>query len=216
MHRFSRAKALTVLLTFLVVAGMALGAAAYLSPSVLAAHSSSSVTSYHGMAITVPSRSGAVSMSGQSARAASVQQGPRLAPLPFMRANSHAKTAQTRANGPVPQADVLGMDRDAAGAVLHNFKGLDSVDNFNANGFVLEPPDQGLCVGNLNLGKGVQKVVWPFINDVAEITATDGTRLAGPVNLNNFFGEPANEGMSDPRCTFDTASQAFYILVLAI
>lgn len=215
MHLFSRVKALTGLLTFLMVSGMVLGTAALSSTPASAAPAGNSVTTFHGTAITLQARSGPFSMSGNSAHAAVVQQGPHLSPLHLVHPISHAHVAQTRANGLMPQGESLDMDNNV-GTVLHNIKGLTSVDSFNANGFVLEPPDQGLCVGNLNLGKGVQKVVWPFVNDVAEITATDGTRLAGPLNLNQFFGEPANEGMSDPRCTFDNGSQAFYFVVLAI
>jgi hypothetical protein len=98
-----------------------------------------------------------------------------------------------------------------AGRLLHNFRGLNSVDSFKANGFVLEPPDQGLCVGNV-LG---QKVVAEIINDVVAFYTPGGKLLAGPTNLNGFFDEPATENMSDPRCVFDTPTQTFFFTVLA-
>lgn len=218
MHLFSRKKALTVLITGLIISAMALGTAAFLStPAAAAAAPGNTVTTFHGTAVTVPAHSGPLSMSGGSVHVAAVaqQQGPRLIHLPFVHAHSQAHIAQASVNASMPQGEAVGFSR-RVGTVLQNFKGPDSVDSFNTNGFVLEPPDQGLCVGNLNLGNGIQEITWPFANDVTEITSTNGTRLAGPINLNQFFGEPANEGMSDPRCTFDTASQAFYFVVLAI
>ena len=98
------------------------------------------------------------------------------------------------------------------GGILHNFVGLNSVDSFNANGFILEPPDQGLCIGNL-LG---QKVVAEVINDVVAFYTPGGTIIAGPANLNVLFAEPPTEGISDPRCVFDTSTQTFFFTALAI
>lgn len=217
MHPFSRVKVLTMLITFLTVVAMAFGAVALFSTPASAAPAGNAVTTFHGTAVTVPAHAGLLSMSGNSAHVALAahQQGLHLTLLPFVRVNSHAHTAQMSTNALMPQGEALEFD-PRVGTVLHNLQGLSSVDSFNTNQFVLEPPDQGLCVGNLNLGNGLQKIVWPIINDTVEITSTNGTRLAGPLNLNQFFNEPAAEGMSDPRCTFDTASQSFFFLVLAI
>jgi hypothetical protein len=78
---------------------------------------------------------------------------------------------------------------NAAGKVLHNFNGLDSVDNFHVNGFILEPPDQGLCVGSL-LGS---KVTTEIINDVVAFYKPNGTLFGPEENLNVFFGEPVTQ-----------------------
>lgn len=108
-------------------------------------------------------------------------------------------------------ADVDPGHGSGPGQILHNFVGLNSVDNFKANGFVLEPPDQGLCVGN-ELG---QKVVAEIINDVVAFYTPGGKLIAGPTNLNVFFNEPATENISDPRCVFDTSTQTFFFTVVA-
>jgi hypothetical protein len=92
------------------------------------------------------------------------------------------------------------------GKLLHDFKGLNSVDNFNANGFVLEPPDQGLCVGFL----GKTKVVNEIINDVTAFYTPDGKLVSSKRDLNTFFGEPFTLNISDPRCLYDTATQAWF------
>jgi hypothetical protein len=98
------------------------------------------------------------------------------------------------------------------GQVLHNFHGLNNLDSALANGFLLEPPDQGLCVGTF-LG---QKSEIEIINDVAAAYSTSGKLIAGPVNLNSFFIEPAAEFMTDPRCYFDPTTNVFFFTALAI
>ncbi|HEV2659140.1 MAG TPA: hypothetical protein VGU68_00960, partial [Ktedonobacteraceae bacterium] len=90
--------------------------------------------------------------------------------------------------------------------LLHNFHGLNSVDNFNANGFILEPPDQGLCVGYL----GNKKVVNEIINDVTAFYTPNGTLVSPKISLNAFFSEPASLNISDPRCYYDTTTQAWF------
>ncbi|GAC1356628.1 MAG: hypothetical protein NVS4B11_13030 [Ktedonobacteraceae bacterium] len=110
-----------------------------------------------------------------------------------------------------PHAPGLEVDRSQAG-VLHNFPGLNSVDSFRVNGFLLEPPDQGLCVGSL-VGT---KVVGEIVNDVVAFYSPNGSLFSGKENLNTFFNEPSTEFMTDPRCTFDTSTQTFFFTSLAI
>jgi hypothetical protein len=99
---------------------------------------------------------------------------------------------------------------NSAGNLLRNFNGLNSVDSFNVNGFILEPPDQGLCVGNL-LGS---KVTSEIINDVVAFYKPNGT-LFGPLeNLNVFFGEPATLNTSDPRCLYDPTTQSWFFSIV--
>lgn len=106
----------------------------------------------------------------------------------------------------MPHAAATSME--GKGGLLHNFNGISSLDSFNANGFDLEPPDQGLCVG--------WGVVVEIVNLAVSIYSPDGTRLAGPVNLNAFFQEPASEFLGDPRCFFDAPTRAFFFTILAI
>ena len=91
-----------------------------------------------------------------------------------------------------------------------SFDGLNFFDQRFANGgnqFSVEPPDQGLCVGN---GKVVE-----VVNDVYQVFDTSGHPLINPVDLNTLFGyAPAitrsgpNAGQEgpdvfDPSCLFD-------------
>jgi len=105
------------------------------------------------------------------------------------------------------------------------FDALDHLDQRNAGTgrftntqFSLEPPDQALCVGN---GFVVESV-----NTAIAVFKTDGTRIAGPTALNQFFGlapeviraTPLVFGdfTSDPRCYFDRATNRFFVILLQL
>ena len=72
-------------------------------------------------------------------------------------------------------------------------------DQRTANGgnqFSLEPPDQALCVGG---GHVVEAV-----NDVFRVYGSDGSGQTGVVDLNSFFGYPAEIDRTtglQPGCT---------------
>ena len=68
----------------------------------------------------------------------------------------------------------------ASAKLLHNFNGANSTDSMNVNGFDLEPPDQGLCVGG--------GVTVGIINLVLEVYQPNGTIVEGPISVNNFLG----------------------------
>src|SRR5436305_13094108 len=69
-----------------------------------------------------------------------------------------------------------------AGALLQNFNGTSSLDSEKTNfGAEFEPPDQGLCVGN-------GFVVEP-VNSAYNIYRTNGTKIAGPFNVNRLFND---------------------------
>jgi hypothetical protein len=96
--------------------------------------------------------------------------------------------------------------------------------NFNkqrfANGgnqFSVEPPDQGLCVGN---GFVVESV-----NDVIRVFHSDGTPATGVVDLNTFYGYPAainrttivqGPFVTDPSCIYDQTTGHFVHVVLTL
>ena len=108
------------------------------------------------------------------------------------------------------------------------FSGFDALDHFDQRfagtgafvntQFSLEPPDQGLCVGN--------GFVVETINTALAVFRTDGTLVAGPTALNQFFGlapevirsAPPVFGdfTSDPRCYFDVQTNRFFILLLQL
>ncbi len=104
-----------------------------------------------------------------------------------------------------------------------SFDGLNLYQQRFANGgnqLTVEPPDQGLCVGN---GYVVESV-----NDVIRVFGTAGNPLTGAVDLNTFYGyAPAivrsgpNKGqrgpaVTDPTCYYDGQTQRFYQVVLTL
>jgi hypothetical protein len=94
---------------------------------------------------------------------------------------------------------------------LHNFDALKSLDNQNLLGFQVEPPDQGLCIGN--------GFVVEVVNMVGAVYHPDGTTVVGPFNLQNFFQEaPGINGalISDPRCYYDAVTHTWFATVLAV
>lgn len=117
----------------------------------------------------------------------------------------------------VPAAPVApGVGVGSTGlSVLTSFQGLNHRNQRLANGgnqFSLEPPDQGLCVGN-----GFEVEV---INDVMKIYNPDGTTAKGTEALNTFFGYAAQfnrktgaQGpfVTDPSCWYDSATNRWFV-----
>ena len=117
------------------------------------------------------------------------------------------------------------------------FEGLNLYQQRYARGgnqFTVEPPDQGLCVGN--------GYVLEAVNDVLNVFNTSGqsvlpdntaTNIVGgfprnvnhAVDLNSFFGyAPAinrstgvrAQFVTDPSCLYDAATQRFFVVVLTL
>jgi hypothetical protein len=99
------------------------------------------------------------------------------------------------------------------------FNALSDFDTRTTNGgnqFDVEPPDQGLCVGN--------DFVVETINDVVAIYDTGGSLAAGPTGIDPFFGYPAEfirpagpygPELTDPRCLYDADTGRFYMTASA-
>src|SRR2546430_16657708 len=96
-----------------------------------------------------------------------------------------------------------------SGALLQNFNGTSSLDSAKTNfGHEFEPPDQGLCVGN-------GFVVEP-VNSAYNIYRTNGTKVAGPFNVNRLFNDGFMQFTSDPRCYFDKTTNTWFAVILFI
>ncbi|MFC5525371.1 hypothetical protein ACFPPA_06405 [Rhodanobacter ginsengisoli] len=100
------------------------------------------------------------------------------------------------------------------------FDGLNFHDQRYANGgnqFSVEPPDQGLCVGN--------GFVMESVNDVLAVYDKSGNELVGPVDLNTFYGYPAainrstgayGPSITDPSCYYDSDTRRWFQVVLTL
>jgi hypothetical protein len=102
------------------------------------------------------------------------------------------------------------------------------------NQFSVEPPDQGLCVGNgyvveavndvLNIYNPAGQSVLPD-NTATNIVSGFPTNVNHAVDLNSFFGyAPAinrttgvrAQFVTDPSCLYDASTQRFFLLVLTL
>jgi hypothetical protein len=104
--------------------------------------------------------------------------------------------------------------------VLRSFDGIDHRDQRTANNgnqFSLEPPDQGLCVGN---GHVVEAV-----NDAFRVFNANGSGQTGVIDLNTLYGYPPavdrstgvyGPEITDPSCLYDPATRHFFLVVLTL
>jgi hypothetical protein len=135
-------------------------------------------------------------------------------------------------NPPVDRSQTVG--RTAAGNVsgeagnggsdprkVVSFDGLNHRAQRTANGgnqFSVEPPDQGLCVGN--------GFVMETVNDVLNVYSASGRSLLNvPTDLNTFYNYiPAinrstgvrGPFVTDPSCYFDVATKRWFHVVLTL
>jgi hypothetical protein len=111
----------------------------------------------------------------------------------------------------VPSSVVAGSNPELA----NTFDGLNHRQQRLANGgnqFSLEPPDQGLCVGN--------GFVVETVNSVIRVWNTSGHALTGVGDLNTFFHYPAAVNRTtgvigpeviDPQCYYDPDNNRFVV-----
>ncbi|MEK6207421.1 MAG: hypothetical protein AABM32_07250 [Chloroflexota bacterium] len=137
-------------------------------------------------------------------------------------AGAAAKTNRSmskKKGNPIPVVTPTAVDGTAPGKLV-NFQGLNHRDQRTANGgnqFSLEPPDQGLCVGN--------GYVLETVNDVLRFWSTAGAALTGVIDQNTFYGYPAQfnrttgaQGpfITDPSCLYDPDTQRWFHVVLTL
>jgi|tagenome__1003787_1003787.scaffolds.fasta_scaffold20969394_2 hypothetical protein len=103
------------------------------------------------------------------------------------------------------------------GTTFHGLDGFDQRFANNGNQFSVEPPDQGLCVGN--------GFVLEAVNDVLQVYRPNGQAASGVTDLNTFYGYPAaidrttgkfGQNVTDPTCLFDNATQRWFVTVLTL
>jgi hypothetical protein len=157
---------------------------------------------YLGQASLAPASSAPSSPSGPRAQ---VEMDPR--------ATGHPKgaAAPSGAEGPaVPTPGTTFPIAPGAGARNVDWNALNNADSRNVNGFDLEPPDQGLCVGNGFVIEPIN-LVMAFYDQAGNLYVNPGK-----MSMNHFFLEPAANFLSDPRCYYDTNDQRFFITILVI
>jgi hypothetical protein len=140
-----------------------------------------------------------------------------MAPFRFPRLNPPVQD-----EGPVTDvAATTTLDTSIAGhSFFRGFTGLTHKDQRlarNGNQFSVEPPDQGLAVGN--------GFVVEAINTAFNVYDTNGNQLlVSPLALTELFGLPASINRTtgkfgvfagDPSCLFDPETQRWFVLAFA-
>jgi hypothetical protein len=108
-----------------------------------------------------------------------------------------------------------GTSGGASPLLVKGFDGLNAFQQRYANGgnqFNIEPPDEGLAVGN--------GYVVNVVNTVIRVYNTSGTPLTDVMDLNTFFGYPAQlnratgeqgPSITDPSAYFDQPTQRWFV-----
>ncbi|MFN8559147.1 MAG: hypothetical protein U0531_18020 [Dehalococcoidia bacterium] len=114
----------------------------------------------------------------------------------------------------VPALPIVGANP----GLTNSFQGINALDRASVNsGFVSEPPDQGLCVGN--------GFVLETINGAMQVRNQAGTPLSGVTDLNTFYGFPLEVALpsftfgpflTDPTCYYDPDTQRWFHLILTL
>jgi hypothetical protein len=88
----------------------------------------------------------------------------------------------------------------------HNFDGINEPESLNVSGSPLEPPDEGVAIGN--------GMVFNIVNAAAAVYRENGTLLLGPFAISSFFGEPpvfTNGTLTfDVRDYYDAATNTWF------
>jgi hypothetical protein len=148
--------------------------------------------------------------------------GPEISPDVLSGGDSGSGSTQANPNGtaapgiPVASASVANSNPE----LVTSFDGLNHYQQRTANGgnqFSLEPPDEGLCVGN--------GLVLEAVNDVLRVYDTKGNPKTNVIDLNTFFGYHAainrttgtyGQFVTDPSCYFDQPTQRWFVDVLTL
>ncbi len=122
---------------------------------------------------------------------------------------------------PAPEPNAIALVNPGFSGFLgltHRDQRLAGTGAYANTQFSLEPPDQGLCVGN--------GFVLELVNTALAVYRTDGTRITGPTAFNQFLGlrpevirstpRVFGDFTSDPKCYFDPELQRWFIAILQL
>jgi hypothetical protein len=149
---------------------------------------------------------------------AAAQPRARTATPPAVSIDAETDVAKKATSEPVPNpAPNRTVVRTHPG--LRGFIGITEASQGLANGFDVEPPDQGLCAG--------QGFIFEQVNLGIAVYRQNGTQLTPVVPLNVLYGVPPLEDfshnpptfgtfLSDPRCQFDQQTKRWYVTVVQL
>ena len=151
---------------------------------------------------------------------AGVTPGPPLAPGSSSPVNRRLSSPSDQGEEVSSAAIARAGEATAAATLGVSFHGLDHFDQRTANGgnqFSVEPPDQGLCVGN--------GFIMETVNDVIQVFDTSGNPVTDVADQNTFYGyAPAinrttnkfGPFVTDPSCHYDADVNRWFHVVLTL
>jgi hypothetical protein len=116
---------------------------------------------------------------------------------PTANGKNTGQTSSSTSNGPL----VPGQYPNTIG-----FDGISSAENTAANGYSLEPPDQGLCVGDQG---GPNATVMEVINNSLQAFSPTGQPESQVIPTTQLFDTP-DDFLSDPRCYWDQNTRRWF------
>jgi hypothetical protein len=125
--------------------------------------------------------------------------------MPLRYAPGVKPPGKANGSGSLPSAKSIKLTRLNP---AHNFNGIDEPTNYQASATPLEPPDEGLAIGN--------GVVFNLVNVTGAFYRPNGTLLAPPFAATSFFQEPSNAFLSDPRTYFDASTNTWFATILEL
>lgn len=200
-----------------LIAGLA-GPTAAASPS--ASVGSQALQRIKTIGSTHLSLQGAATATNQAAKAQGLFNGREIqadieAERPLSPNASHVAPTDAPHPSTLPVVDATsGLGFNGLNHFDQRFAGTGAYTNTQ---FSLEPPDQGLCVGN--------GFVVETINLALRVRNAAGASLTAPIALNQFFGlapeivrpsGPYGDFTSDPKCFYDPQTGRFFLSLLDI
>jgi hypothetical protein len=167
----------------------------------------------------------------KGARAGAALSGTRTPdPAEFGAWISEGKKEEATGSGPSGPPRPSPRNRALVSRENHRgWEGLDHTDQRLAAGgnqFSLEPPDQGLCVGNVSPnGPEFGPEVVESVNDALTFYDASSNQFTPAISLSEFYGLPPTIDrttgtfgpfVSDPKCYFDADTQRWFHTVLVI
>ncbi len=138
--------------------------------------------------------------------AAEIEQPPHRLPNGALTSQPSAAIRQALSHGVHSNVQVASNVASGSSVTgITGFEGLHEGDNVVANGYELEPPDQGLAVNN--------SVAVEIVNNVMRVfNADDGVALSPPIATTTLFNlDPTVYNVSDPQVFFDPVSQRWFL-----
>ncbi|MGH7761738.1 MAG: hypothetical protein ACREOY_10050, partial [Candidatus Dormibacteraceae bacterium] len=120
---------------------------------------------------------------------------------------------QNAARGSAPN-ETSGSTNESNDAAVQTAKGLNAFTLAATHGFVVEPPDQGLCAGN--------GYVVEMVNLNLQVFSDNLTALQAPMVLETFFNEVLAFAagdvtiQGDPRCYWDANTHRWFLSQLVL